>query len=157
MSHGIGNSGTYSADVTCMLCMVSCLHFLYLYVTYAVLHSEPGRDHEETSAFASCRYVTKDFGKPHYTVPWLVGGLTVENLKAAALAYRQVSNKSMKDRTEIPVANWQSKVQPWYDLHLFPLFLTLSQIVRLMVDSGDWYLSGKWGNPGARSSLILGL
>lgn len=110
-----------------------------LYTFHCVLGSETWKilPHIRTKLLmCTCRYITKDYGKAHYTVPWMCGGVTTDTLREAAVAYRQVSNKSLKNRTEVVPGNWLQRVQPFYDTHLFPLDMHFAQIVRAMYACG---------------------
>lgn len=78
----------------------------------------------------------------------MCGGVTADTLREAAVAYRQVRNKTLKNRTEVVPSNWLQRVQPFYDTNLYPLDVHFVQIVRAMYDSGQFYLSGKFGNAG---------
>jgi hypothetical protein len=78
----------------------------------------------------------------------MCGGVTADTMRQAAIAYRQVSNKTLKNRTEIVPSNWLQRLQPFYDKNLYPLEIHMAQIVRIMLDCGQFYLSGKFGNAG---------
>jgi hypothetical protein len=78
----------------------------------------------------------------------MCGGITEAALREAAIAYRQVCNKSLKNRSELVPSNWLQRVQPFYDKNLYPLEVHFAQIVRIMINCGQFFLSGRFGNAG---------
>ena len=89
-------------------------------------------------------------GKPHFSTPWVHAGLTAEDLKRAAIAYRHKSGDCTRGRTALFPSTFARAMTAFYDKNIYPLNLHFAQTLRVMLMT-HFLIGEKWANPGACS------
>lgn len=90
----------------------------------------------------------KDSNRDHFKVVWLAGGLTRERLEEAKVAHRQIAGNTRKNRTALGPTNLMDNLEAFSDRCLYPLLLHPAQVVRFMLNSGEFRWGARFANPG---------